>query len=537
MHLYPDSVIYLCFATYSILSTIWAPDKWGAILFSQSLLAGALFYFVLRSRPHTLDLLLKLLILCGLVNGFFALIQTPRGSLVGLFYNRNPYAGFLAPLIFVSLYFLLERGSKAMRPAFVFLLFSLLVSESRGAIYSTFAALFLLFLYLVRKRRWEEFKDLLFLLLLGFGLSLAYTFTKSMFSLPQRGLVQEGLRSLRWPVFRTYPSLFLLSPLLGHGLNSFFYVKDKIEAPEMNILFEGQIHAHNLFFNILLELGTIGFLLFLIFIWSALKRRRRDFSFLLALPLLVYFLPNLFEYNFPAPAFQVLFLSLCAKFLEKERQAFSVPVLKWGLLYGALVFFVFFSLLPVSGTLLLGKGISLMSRGWSLAGFELVSYSNRLCWLCSHGAKSTADFLFEAWQASGKKEDPLLLSFIEEEYKRAIRLARSVDNYVTLSKFYYRTGRNARAEATLLEALAEYPYSARLRIEMGKFYLATGNYGRAIDTLCEVEHLYRENAPKSVHMLEMLQVLARAYKDSDDKENYERKEEEIRTLQREFGVK
>jgi len=529
--LYPDSLSYLLFAAYSILSAIWAPDKWGAILFSQSLLGGALFYSVVRSIEGSVHKILKILLLCGVINGIIGFYQGLSGDAQGLFYNRNPYAGFLTPLVFVALHFFLMKENKLMGSIGVFLLFSVLISESRGAMYSTLIGFLFMLGYFAKERRWKEFKYVLFIFLLGVGLYFAYLLLKRALALPERKIIEEGLESLRWTIFKTYPHLFLSSPILGHGLNSFFYIKDKVEAPEMNILFEGQIHAHNIFFNILLELGLIGITLFLFFLYSVIGKKKTERSFLLFLPLLLFILPNLFEYNFPAPPFQVLFLSLCANYLEKERKRICPSLLKSVTTFGTLIFFLLFSVMPVSGTILLKKGIELITRGDAESGFGLLNHSTLICLICSQAPKAKADFLFGLYMATENK-DNRLLSIIEREYKRAIGLSKSVENYVSLSKFYFRTGRKKEAQSVLLEAQKDYPYSVRLKMEMGKFYIATKDYSKAIHLLTEIEDLLRKYDNEGRRRIEVLEALARAKKEIGDIEGVKKIEDELKAIKK-----
>jgi predicted Zn-dependent protease len=131
-----------------------------------------------------------------------------------------------------------------------------------------------------------------------------------------------------------------------------------------------------------------------------------------------------------------------------------------------------------------------------------------------------------------ENKDNRLLSTIEREYKRAIGLSKSVENYVSLSKFYFRTGRKKEAQSVLLEAQKDYPYSLRLRMEMGKFYIATKDHSKAIHLLTEIEDLLRKYDNEGRRRIEVLEALARAKKETGDIEGVKKIEDELRAIKK-----
>jgi hypothetical protein len=64
-----DEVLSLLFACYGAASALYAGDKWGAILFSGSLVAGSFFYVSLRNSSDWEPPLLKTIVIGGCIVG------------------------------------------------------------------------------------------------------------------------------------------------------------------------------------------------------------------------------------------------------------------------------------------------------------------------------------------------------------------------------------------------------------------------------------------------------------------------------------
>ena len=99
-----DELLSLLFACCGAASALYAGDKWGAILFSGSFMAGSFFYVTLRNSSDWELPLLKTIVIGGCIVGFCEAFRQISLVPYGLFYNPNPFSGFLTPLVPVSLY-------------------------------------------------------------------------------------------------------------------------------------------------------------------------------------------------------------------------------------------------------------------------------------------------------------------------------------------------------------------------------------------------------------------------------------------------
>ncbi len=524
-----DSLIYFLFAIYSLVSSLWAPSKWGAILFSQALIGGALFLTLLRSRENLLRYVLYAILISGIVNCIFGFFQGFFGEAKGLFYNRNPYAGFLAPVLFLAISLFLEKKMSIIGYLIPFLFFSILLSGSRGGTYSTFLCTFIVLLYLAKRKRYEDLKALFFLLALGLLLFVLFLKVREGFLPVSYDFVEKGLTTDRWSKFRAYPYLLSGAPFFGYGMNSFYYIGDKISDPILNLFGHGHVHAHNIFFNVLLELGIFGFFLFASFLYVTL--RDPTSSLISKMTLVSFLLPNLFEYNFPAPAFQVLFLSLCA-YCAKGNRLFSISLAKRWFIFVLLFYLLFFSILPMLGDLLSKRGIESIRRQKPEEGFSTLLLSSQICWFCDEPPLIMARILDSALKIKGI-EDEGAFRTVGELYMRALKMNRDVKLYVEIANFFFRAGKRDKAEDLLLKAYREYPFSLYLRTEMGKFYSAVGIYGKSLRFLFEVEDFYSSFDPMNPERLNVLSFIKRVYKEKGWQKASRAIEEKIQAIRSE----
>ncbi len=164
-----DTILYLIFTVYAVLSTLYANYKWGALVFSTSILSGSLFYTVLRNSEEWKEKILYTLIICGIVNGIFGIYQTIDQTMVsGLFYDKNAFSGFLTPLIPLSIYLQLKKNKKYLTAATAFLIFSNLLSHSKAGIYTTILALFIIAFHLWKNKDREKIRILGLSVIFGF---------------------------------------------------------------------------------------------------------------------------------------------------------------------------------------------------------------------------------------------------------------------------------------------------------------------------------------------------------------------------------
>ena len=509
--LHVDTLVYLSFSLFCLASCLWAIDKWGAMLFSSSVLAGALLYMVLRSERDTQPSVLLALLLSGLMNAIVGLYQGLSGQATGFFYNRNPYAGFLAPLVIVSLGLYFSSKRKILSIPCSFLLFSVLLSGSRGGIYSMFLCIILVSIYFLKKKRWGAILQTLLITTFGLVSYLLFDYMRSYFEVPSEAVLGKRFGTERWGMFKAYPEIFVGSPILGYGMNSFAFLSDKVFSPSLNYFVHGQTHAHNIFFNILLELGILGFILFCLFLFLVLRGGGFGKRLFQSCALISFLLHNLFEYNFPAPSFQVLFLSLCAASVGEVgmKEIVVHRCLKRAFAYGTVLFFLFCCLLPFSGHLLFRASREVIARKGDIeTGVKMLVCSNLLCYACSAVHGGTASFLASLYEVD-PKANGALLALVDKYYADAMGWNRGdVGLYVEAAKFYSRTGRKRLAEECLLKIEKQSPFSLALKFEMASFYSALKDYRRAVEILSDLEGFYRTYAPSSEERADVLFALS-----------------------------
>ncbi len=281
---------YLIFyILWAFLSIIWSLKKDYAFFNSFLLLINTLIYFmgyIFLKDKKDLNKFLSILLIFLLINILISFFQYfyPESFLIkfwkieqvayywtqrtrGIFYHSNSFSAFLVlSSIFILSFTLYERNKKIRNSLFLILLLSvlsLIFTLSRSGYLSLFLALILYnFLYLIKRKR---VKSLFIYPLFIFLLLIIILFLIKIF-LPSIYLrilsifwgkrdISIWARTLFW---EKCIKIFLEKPLTGIGIGQFAFQK----------ISHIHLHAHNVFFNILAELGLPGLLLFLIIIYK-----------------------------------------------------------------------------------------------------------------------------------------------------------------------------------------------------------------------------------------------------------------------------
>lgn len=228
----------------------------------------------------------SLLIACA-INGGFVILQLmqqlgfnlpiPRLQSYGMLGQSNHFADFVS-LGIVSLFYSYAKQGISKRTLALSLLMGLLMlalSGSRSSmLYLSMIALSFGLLNLVFKRQQKdpEITEHLFKLSLGLlpaflllQLLLTIFFSEAMIHTPVRRAMEALSHpsvSLRWQFWQTSITLFSQSPFLGIGVGQMRWqtllLADNPSANPAHIFFE---HAHNLFLNLLAEMGIFAFLI------------------------------------------------------------------------------------------------------------------------------------------------------------------------------------------------------------------------------------------------------------------------------------
>ena len=288
---------YLFFLGAAGVSVILSKDFWQSI--NEYYLWG--LYFILFSgllnlhiyglnRIEVLDNLLFVGGIYNLIKIFQALswggrwiINSEQGYKALLNYRTsspNLAAAIANLILMVSLAYLISTKYKTKRIFYSTLLVSSIlvvsITSSRAGIAAMFAGSIIVITLSVIKNKfqikdyWEKHKLIVSALGLGF-LFIGWRFLASLFDSSRTGL--EG----RFEYWSVAVQAFLENPIFGSGLYTFGYQLNPILSVPPDYIHS---HSHNIFLNILAELGLVGFGLFITFlikiIANLVKRYRQD---------------------------------------------------------------------------------------------------------------------------------------------------------------------------------------------------------------------------------------------------------------------
>lgn len=251
----------------------------------------------------------------------FQIIQPfyPSFAPHSLFSNKNFFGFFLSISTFFTFFLYFFKKKFLYLPSLFLQFFVLLLTYSRASLLSFlgFFIGFFLFLFLKKKSSFSFF--VLFPLLLLFFVSF---FLSPKFWLTQ---ITDGFNK-RTDLWKTALSCWRESPIFGKGFNSTYSINLQIHGLYLS--------AHNVFFNLLCELGIIGVFLFSLLWFYPLKvgfdnwRKTKSPSKILFLSMLLgyqvgVFIEELFEtrifYHFTLPIWGSFTLLLLHPFFEEEE--------------------------------------------------------------------------------------------------------------------------------------------------------------------------------------------------------------------------
>lgn len=529
-----DELASLCFAFFGAFSVLYAKDTWGAVLFSGSFVAGALFYVVLRNSAGWQPMLLKALVIAGCISGLIEALRQVNLMPYSLFYNPNPFSGFLAPLVPLAIYLYARKKEKRYAAASILLIFANFISGSRTGVLGMLLALVAILLYFLNQKDRAAVRALFLFFVVAFASFLLFSQAKDVLMIKSiDGLLEKKPTNIlqRWSLLKVTLDVILQAPVLGHGLNCFRPVMNSLSNP---YVLERTTHAHSLYLNLLAELGMVGLALFLLFLWLVLRGPFRS-SFFLKIALLSFLFHNIVEYNFPAPVFQVLFYLLCAAIVaEKEPGRPVFELRRWALrgAQGAVALcFLVLSLFPLIGFFLVGRADAAYQRGDIGKTLKYLHASTSFGYSVSSLHENEADFINHVY-VSAALNDPALLVRAEKSYLRAISLSRlGGDLYLKVADFYMKSGRSAEAERMLRTIVEKCPFHQQYRLMLARFLVGQARYAEAIQTLERIDRFLEKYVPLHPMRFDALAGLAAAYQKLGDAGRAEYYRAEARQLQ------
>ena len=304
--------LVLFFALFSLSSVLWANNHYRALSFFVSpLLKYVLIYYLIINYINTKNKFNKIFgvyWLSHIISGGYAIY---RNFVVGIrrvdgfTHNPNRLGSIMMMFIIINFAILLYTNRKNLKIG-VFSIIGIIVgtlalfaSSSRGALLGLIAGLFIVALLKGKK----------FLIYLLIGLILLSLFMPSYYKNRISKLTDITSNNVysRLSMYKAGFDMFKEKPILGIGLNNVKTVYDMYDLPEFEHFGDEHRNLHNLYINILVELGAIGFglLAALIFIlaqkaWLNFKINRNWFTLGVIGLFVGEATHNMFDYTFHA---------------------------------------------------------------------------------------------------------------------------------------------------------------------------------------------------------------------------------------------
>ena len=269
------------------------------------------------------------------------------------FVNRNHFAGYLEMIIWITVSLaILKKGIlRIILFAFAFFIaIAIIFSLSRGgtiALLSSFTFFNLLYVLVVGEKKYLAISIVFVVILLSFLFAVGLDPLMSRFEEIQVDAVEEVGRIEYW---KSSYDLFLYKPWFGSGLGTFSTAVPRFQTEATSGLFIS--HSHNDYFELLSEIGIIGFLIVVgtystLFvslvkgIFSVQSKTRLLLAIAALSSMFSILIHSFFDFNFHIPSNALLFSVLLAiaylstkqvdrtnalshTFSKKERVVFSI---------------------------------------------------------------------------------------------------------------------------------------------------------------------------------------------------------------------
>lgn len=300
---YKVEIMWFIFLIYFLINMVYH-GKFIKIYFIDILAFAFIFFFLLLVKVNVNYYItsIKIMFILAIIYAFSSIFQYSNMDLYSklilprfssseaeellLIYRRGNYTGFTWQTAFISGYIIYGLGiitfayryvkNKMIRILMLFsvplLFFALFLAGKRAHLFFMIAALIITFIFSTEmKKFFSQLTKVLFGVLLGLvGLIVTFFFVSfdsesqigkvlNRINETIEGLVTgEDITSGRVYLYEYALQLFNETPILGIGWRSF----SEMSVGVINA--DRGSHPHNIYFQLLTELGTIGFILFMI---------------------------------------------------------------------------------------------------------------------------------------------------------------------------------------------------------------------------------------------------------------------------------
>lgn len=332
------------------------------IILSSAMMAGFCFSFLSvewKKKVLFVPLFISLWLAMILFTRF---ITNPQGFFYGddfyesMALNINIIAGFLAliyPLFFI--FIKEQKNTKVFIAMMLFVLFAIFLTKCRIVVLlSTISTIIFLFEY--RKNKFIKVLIVLSIVLLISGIGYISFLKMASNSVADR---------IIW--WKTAYLIFKENIFFGCGLGNYMTLF-KAFRPELVI---GTLYAHNIFLELLAEIGIVGLLSFVVllfsfykkFIENILKEKDKSFYIYIAISITSFIAINLVDYNFFVPANMIMFFIVFSSMFYVEGEERQKIKINFYACLAAYVVFVILFARPVIANNYYKKGINFYVSG------------------------------------------------------------------------------------------------------------------------------------------------------------------------------
>ncbi len=355
--------LFLSYTAYILItgiSIIVAENKPEAIItFAKYLtyfLTFCVFLFFGKfSKINLIDLFLKLIVVSIFIESSAVILSVYDSVVVnGLEFVRDGqnYRGFSANINIVAFslvmkspvisYYLFKSNNKFVL-TLCYLLFFMISSAlffllTRGAFLAFILVIAFMFLYMLIRKTKTSFKKIIISL---FVFLLSYTATNQLMSSNKSNVVLDRISSInlnnndesinqRLRYYSAALKSIRMNPILGVGVGNWKFISIKYDSKKMSE-YTVPYYVHNDFLQIAAEIGLLGILFFLYFIFNPfLLLMKKIYSskenlvdLMIFLMISVYIIDSLLNFPINRPISHILFLLLIVVFQTNEKKSYK----------------------------------------------------------------------------------------------------------------------------------------------------------------------------------------------------------------------
>ena len=350
-----SSILYLIFILWTLSSIFFSYNKVEALVtfnqFFSIFISFIIIKTLLHNIPNGIDFILKLFLILLTLEVFMSLIPIIKDIENNKLLIRSmDYKGAAANINITSfsilyktpilLYFLTKEKKIYMKFIFIFLLFSIFLIISilgtRGAYIGTIICVISYLAFLLKTNFKILFKIkqfailcLTLILVLFANVNLAQGGTDAISRASTISLnTEDGSVNSRLRYYKQGINHFIENPIIGVGIGnwklfSIDYDKNNIDA------FIVPYHAHNDFIQLLVELGLLGLIFYILFIFFSVNKLFKNsffddhINFLLLGSLLIYLLDSMINFPIARPISQLFLITFICLISLYEKKAYE----------------------------------------------------------------------------------------------------------------------------------------------------------------------------------------------------------------------